>query len=468
MRQESENLKATLVLPQQVANEIDAIARLPVETAGVLLASVVRTLTGHIRILARKIHWVKDSSYVVRGADHLSIASEGYVPFLAEGEAIGATAIWVHTHPGVASPPQPSGHDKEVDRQISELFRLRTGSQYYGSIIFAPRQQGIAFTGYLQADSDERIAVKRLWEVGDRFRLTRSFDLPALSMQPMFDRNVRALGGAIQEALSELCVGIVGCGGTGSAIAEQLIRLGVRHLMLFDPDHISASNVTRVYGSSVTNIGQPKTEVLAAHLAAIAPDTHCERIQAMITMQNAAMHLCSCDIVFGCTDDNAGRLVLSRFATYLLTPVFDCGVLLTSDTYGALVGIDGRVTTLVPGQACLVCRGRIDLKRAAAELLTPSERRRREDEGYAPALGRTEPAVIPFTTLVAAASLSELLERFVGYGCQPPPSEILFRCHDREISTNIQAPRVGHYCHPEAGKLGMGVTSPFLEQTWPE
>ncbi len=468
MRHESNHLTATLVLPQHVANELEVMAQLSVETAGVLLASVVRTDAGHLRLLTRKIRWIKDSSYVLRDHDRLSITSEGYVPFLAESEAMGATAIWVHTHPGKNSAPQPSQHDEEVDRQIAELFRLRSGSQYYGSLILSPCHQGIAFTGYIQRNSDQRIAIDRLWEVGDRLRLTRSFDLPALGMQPMFDRNVRALGGAIQEALGELRFGIVGCGGTGSAIAEQLVRLGVRHLKLFDPDHISASNVTRVYGSSTTDIGRFKAEMLASHLVRIAPETRCDTVMSMITMAGAAMQLCSCDIVFGCTDDNAGRLVLSRFSTYLLTPVFDCGVLLSSDTHGTLVGIDGRVTTLVPGHACLVCRGRIDLKRAAAELLTPSERRRREDEGYAPALGRTEPAVVPFTTLVAAASVSELLERFVGYGCQPPPSEILFRCHDREISTNIQAPHIGHYCHPEAGKVGMGVTTPFLEQTWQE
>jgi hypothetical protein len=188
----------------------------------------------------------------------------------------------------------------------------------------------------------------------------------------------------------------------------------------------------------------------------------------MITSESTARQLCECDIVFGCTDDNAGRLVLSRLATYFLTPVIDCGVLLSSDAQGQLVGIDGRVTTLVPGQGCLVCRGRIDTKRAAAELMTPGERKRREDEGYAPALGRVEPAVVTYTTLVAATAVSELLERLVGYGPDPRPSEVLLRCHDREVSTNVQAPGPRHYCHPDSGKLGLGVTTPFLEQTWPQ
>jgi molybdopterin/thiamine biosynthesis adenylyltransferase len=461
------NHSAILVLPDYLASEIDTVARLPVETAGVLLASVVTTPEGNIRILGRRMRWVTESGYIRRGGDHLSITSEGYVPFLAEAETLKATALWVHTHPGNDAWPTPSTHDEEVDRQISDLFRLRADSPYYGAVIFSPRAQGLAFTGYLQTEGAPHLQVERLWAVGDRFSLTQAFDLPAVETPPSFDRSVRAFGGAIQQALGQLRVGIVGCGGTGSAVAEQLVRLGVRSFILFDPDQLSPSNVTRVYGSTPSDIGKFKTEILMAHLTRIAPDTHCDAVTSMITTQPTALRLTECDIVFGCTDDNAGRLVLSRLSTYLLVPVIDCGVLLTADGKGSLVGIDGRVTTLVPGQACLVCRSRIDLARAAAELLTPDERRRRQDEGYAPALGGVEPAVVTYTTVVAATAVSELIERFVGYGPEPRPSEVLLRCHDREVSTNIEGPRNGHYCHPSSGKIGIGHTKPFLEQTWP-
>jgi molybdopterin/thiamine biosynthesis adenylyltransferase len=459
-------MTVTVVFPQEIAHDIDAVARLPMETAGVLLASVVINDQDDTRLLARKMHWVPEPSYLNRGGDHLSIASEGYVPFLAEAERLGAVAIWVHTHPGMESPPRPSQHDRKVDDQIADLFRLRSGSPYYGTLIFSPRPEGFTFSGYLQSDGGPRLSIDRLWQVGDRFRLIPSFLLPAHEIRPNFDRNVRALGGAVQQTLGSLRVGVVGCGGTGSAVAEQLVRLGVRNFALFDPDELSASNITRVYGSTAADVGRSKVDTLAAHLKSIAPDAQCDLIRSMITMAPAARVLCTCDIVFGCTDDNAGRLVLSRFSTYLLTPVIDSGVLVTSDTSGALRGIDARVTTLVPGQACLVCRGRIDLARAGAELLTPDERRRREDEGYAPALGRTEPAVVTFTTLVAATAVSELLERLIGYGPEPRPSEVLLRCHDREISTNVETPRTRHYCDASSGKLGIGITDPFLEQTW--
>ena len=240
----------------------------------------------------------------------------------------------------------------------------------------------------------------------------------------------------------------------------------MRNLQLFDPDTLTAGNVTRVYGSYLCSVAEPKVDVSAAHVRRIAPDAKLMTAPAKITLESTARLLLDADVVFGCTDDNAGRLVLSRIASYLLTPVIDCGVLLSSGAGGQLVGIDGRVTILTPGAACLICRNRIDLQRAAAEMLNPSEYHRLAAEGYAPALSDPEPAVVVFTTQVAAAAVGELLERLVHYGPDPVPTEVLLRLHEREVSTNDQEPREGHYCHPDAHKLGLGLTEPFLELTW--
>lgn len=457
----------TLVLPQAIAGELQAAARHHLESAAVLLASIVPADDGTTRLLGRQIHWVPDSSYARREHDNLSILPEGYVNALNIAEQLGAMGLWVHTHPGVDASPVSSKHDRVVDAQIADLFRLRSGSNYYGALTVSTRAHGIAFTGHLESQDRTRVLLNRIWEVGSRFKLTRSSDSPLRELSPIFDRNIRAFGGAIQQTLADLRVGIVGCGGTGSAVAEQLVRLGVRDFVLVDPDDISSTNITRVYGSVITDVGRPKVTTLAAHLRRIAPETRLESVGSMLTMESAARRLLSRDMVFGCTDDNAGRLVLSRIATYLLTPVIDCGILLTNDADGNLIGIDGRVTVLSPGDACLICRGRVDVARAGAELLTPTERVRRADEGYAPALGNIEPAVVPYTTLVAATAVAELLERLIGYGPDPRPSEVLLRCHDREVSTNVATPRERHYCHPASGKLGIGLVEPFLDQTWP-
>lgn len=362
--------------------------------------------------------------------------------------------------------PLPSRHDRQVDYEIADLFQLRSGSGFYGTLIASPRESEFIFSGEVTPENGDKTEIDRIWIVGERWRLTQSFTANPKSLDTIFDRNVRAFGPAIQSILGDLRVAVVGVGGTGSAVAEQLARLGARHLLLIDNDTLSSSNVTRVYGSTPYEIGRPKVDVLRDHLTAIAPDLSCETERGMITVKGVAKKLCASDIVFWCTDDNAGRLILSRLSTYLLTPVIDLGVLLSSDQTGRLSGIDGRVTTLTPGAGCLVCRNRVDMARAAAEMKTPDERRRLADEGYAPALGQVEPAVVAFTTAVAAAATNELLDRLIGYGPPERPTETLLRLHEREMSTNHALPRDAHYCHRSQGKWGAGNDEPFLEQLW--
>ena len=461
-------MSTTLVLPEFIATLIEQAAREPLETAGVLLATFLTAPDGESRLLARRIMMVDEGAYIDRQSNRMSIASHGYVGALAEAERLGAVPIWFHTHPGYDGVPLRSRADEKVDEEIGDLFRLRANSPFYGTLIVSPRPGELAFSGALRPEVGAPLPIDRLWRIGEGWRLTQAFGVSDPAMSPIFDRNVRAFGISIQASLGDLRIAIVGCGGTGSAVAEQLVRLGVRRLMLIDADVLSSSNITRVYGSTPKDVGRPKAEVLRDHLSAIAPDLDCCAITSMVTLEDTARQLTGRDLIFGCTDDNAGRLVLSRVASYLLTPVIDLGVLLSSDTEGTLTGIDGRVTVLEPGSACLVCRDRIDLGRAAVELRTPDERRRLENEGYAPALGVVEPAVVAFTSAVAAAALGELLERLIGYGPSPRPSEILLRLHEREMSTNFALPRAHHYCDPASGKLGAGAVVPFLEQTWPE
>lgn len=460
-------MTATLVLHDTLTDELSTAAGLPVETGGVLLARLVTTAQGDIRLLADAVRWVDEAAYLRRTRNDMLITSDGYVPALAEAAERGLLPIWLHSHPSLRGVPLPSVYDRKVDAQLAETFRVRADVDHYATLIVSPRQDGLAFSGALTSASGAVTPIERLWQVGDRWRLTRAVDATQGAIPEVYDRNVRAFGAAIQGMLGGLKIGVVGAGGTGSAVCEQLVRLGVRDLVILDVDVLSASNVTRVYGSTPADVGRAKVEVLRDHLQRIAPDLICDTLQSMVTLEPAARRLTGCDLVFGCTDDNAGRLVLSRLGTFLLTPVIDVGVLLSSDGNGQLVGIDGRVTILTPGAACLVCRDRIDLARAAAELMTPEERKRRQDEGYAPALGGREPAVVAFTTSVAAAAVGELLERLIGYGPEPRPSELLLRWHEREISTNTARPRAGHYCSVESGKWGQGALAPFLGQVWP-
>jgi len=459
-------MRLTLVLSETLAGTLSDAARAHTEHGGFVLGRLVRE-SDQLRFLVRAYVPVPEEHYVLQTGHEMKVRSAGFVPALALAERRGDIALWFHTHPGFGSVPLPSIHDDAVDRELAETVRIRTGQPYYGTLIFSPAEHGaFTFTGSLD-DGSEPIAFDRAWIVGDRFALVPAFNATRLMPSSRYDRNVRAFGEGIQSTLGDLKVGVVGCGGTGSSVIEQLARLGVRNFVLLDPKQLTDTNVTRVYGSGVQDEGTPKVILAQHNILAIAPDAKVHTIEGDLLTAAHARALTGCDVVFGCTDDDAGRLVLSRLSTFLVCPVIDCGVLISSGEQGELVGIDGRVTTLTPGTACLVCRGRIDTRRAATQFLPSQEREVRIAEGYAPALGNREPAVVTFTTSVAAAAVNELLERLVGFGPNPRPSEVLLRFHEREISTNRRAPQPKHYCHPDAGKLGLGESKPFLELTWP-
>lgn len=458
-------VSVTLVMTSAIEAELREAALAEDESGAVLLARLVRTPTGSLRLLARSLHWVPGDSYLVREPLALRIKSDGFVPALGLAEVDGCVAIWLHTHPGLGSRPTPSEHDDVVDAQLADLFRLRTGAEYYGTLIVSASHAGLTFTGRVES-ADSRLDIDRIWVVGDWLQSVRHWSSGTAPTDALFDRNVRAFGGGIQRALGDLTVAVVGCGGTGSAVAEQLVRLGVRRFLLIDPDELSLSNVTRVYGSTPSDVGRLKVDVCGDHLCRIASDVLVTRVHSTLVRREVAARLLDADLVFGCTDDNAGRLVLSRLATFLMVPVIDCGVLISSNEQ-LISGIHGRVTVLTPGSACLICRGRIDLARAAAETMSVEEHQRLESEGYAPELGNVEPAVVTFTTQVAAAAVGELLERLIHYGPEPVPSETILRIHDREQSTNVADPRARHYCDLDQRKVGLGATEPFLEQAWP-
>jgi molybdopterin/thiamine biosynthesis adenylyltransferase len=265
-----------------------------------------------------------------------------------------------------------------------------------------------------------------------------------------------------------LRIGLVGAGGTGSATAEELIRLGIGELVVCDADAFQASNVNRVYGSRAIDDGVPKVKLVERLAADIGVGTRVSLTPRAMTYRSVAEKLKDCDVVFGCTDDYWGRSILTRMAIYYHLPVFDLGVKIDSSE-GRIRSIEGRVTTLLPGAPCLYCRRRITAERVRAQTLhetDPDTAAQLVREGYIPELGEPAPAVIPFTTSVAASAVSEFLHRLTGFlGDDRETTEVLHRMHSTEIRRNAKASEPDCFCH-ERRNWGRGDVNPALDLTW--
>ena len=138
-------MTTTLVLPEHVAAEIETVARYPLETAGVVLASHLEAYGGDIRLLGRRFCPVSENAYVERSHDRPCIASEGYVHALSEAEQLGALAIWFHTHPGEGSAPLASrGEFQTIQR--GEIQTIVDTMDKVGTILksFSPERSSKA------------------------------------------------------------------------------------------------------------------------------------------------------------------------------------------------------------------------------------------------------------------------------------------------------------------------------------
>jgi molybdopterin/thiamine biosynthesis adenylyltransferase len=189
-------------------------------------------------------------------------------------------------------------------------------------------------------------------------------------------------------------------------------------------------------------------------------------INSSINKEHVARALRDCDIVFGCTDKETPRAILTQLALRYTIPVFDLGVLINS-VEGKISDIYGRVTTLMPGNSCLFCRGRISAEAIRLENLSTKDRQMQVRDGYAPELDdEPAPAVIAFTSATASLAVSELLHRLTGFmGPDRDSSEVLAAFDQSRIRTNRVMPNEQCTC-ADMATWGRGDTSPFLEMVW--
>ena len=75
----------------------------------------------------------------------------------------------------------------------------------------------------------------------------------------MFARTISLIGNDNLELIKSKTVLVVGLGGVGGYVVENLIRSGIENIILVDYDTISLSNLNRQIISTRENIGNKKT-----------------------------------------------------------------------------------------------------------------------------------------------------------------------------------------------------------------
>ena len=130
-------------------------------------------------------------------------------------------------------------------------------------------------------------------------------------MDGRYARNIPALTRAECEVLRQKRILVVGCGGLGGHIIDQLARIGVGFLRVVDGDVFEASNLNRQLLSSVPLLGVSKAKAAADHIARVNPDVAVEAAEAFLSESNAESLLENCDIVMDALDNIPSRRILA-------------------------------------------------------------------------------------------------------------------------------------------------------------
>lgn len=121
-----------------------------------------------------------------------------------------------------------------------------------------------------------------------------------------------------QERFERATVAIFGLGGLGSNVAIMLARAGVGKLILIDFDRVDVANLNRQQYRA-TQVGELKTEALAANLREISPWVELAPRTARVDEENAVALARGADVVCEAFDDPAAKALLVN-ATLEKTP----------------------------------------------------------------------------------------------------------------------------------------------------
>lgn len=373
----------------------------------------------HSKYLVTRVIPVPDDQIVDSRPDMVTWRTASYVRLLKEAATHDQVIAIVHNHP--AGMPWFSSQDDANEPDLVQLGVNRNGPGTNLISLILSGDEQLAGRVWLHPKARAYEPLRMIRVIGTRYSLhypDRGDNAPI----PALQRQALAFGNALNGDLRKLRIGVVGCGGTGSAVGMLLARLGVGQLVFIDNDIVDQTNLNRLHGARQADADamRPKVEVMAREISEMGLGVRVVPIEAWVGDPGCRDALRACDFIFGCTDDHEGRLFLNRFSYYYLIPVIDVGLAIEvgKEDPPSVKSLDARVTVLGPHHTCLSCRNVIDPEIARAETLRrndPAEYEMRKAESYVVGEGNPNPSVVTFTTELACMGVNELIHRLQGF-----------------------------------------------------
>lgn len=353
------------------------------------------------RYLVTRIEFAEGSDRLSATSTEFSFAPEFLTRVTRHAREGSVHLALIHSHPKGCS--GFSSIDNETEALLSGFIRDRLAGAEAFSMLVCDRQISARRLGTHQLISVLSVGAQIV-------RYLAPMDV-GVGFGSRFDRQVRAFGVEGQRVLHQLTVAVVGLGGTGSVIAQQLAHLGVRSFILVDPDIIEETNLNRVVGAVPADVSRAKVDVASDMIGRINTEATIRAVRANVVSSSCVTLLQQVDCIFICTDSHVSRAFISEFSHQFIVPAFDVGVAINASG-GKVEAITGRTQMLAPGLACLLCANALDPRLIREELMTPDQRA--ADPYFNSTEGVHQPAVISINSTMVSFTVTMFLSAFLG------------------------------------------------------
>lgn len=367
-----------------------------------------------VRVVLFEKSWITGSS-----SSHVNFDLKYLRDLFRQCEEESLVFGFVHNHPG--GYPDFSDTDDSNECTLLRALTNRNGEDiHFVAMLWANNSWKARIRYGRQPETAQ--PVRHVLVHGRPLKLF-GYEKTEFSDEGITARHAAAFGRPFVDKLRSLRVGVVGAGGTGSPVTLLLARAGVAELVIIDNDKLEESNLNRVRGAGLSDVGKNKAKILKDFIADLGLPTNVAAVESLIDQPVALDALSSCDVIFGCTDDQIGREIMNTALYVYAQSYIDMGlggqVATDAEGHPYLRYHHGRVSTILPeGGECLFCQGIIKdvwIRHQYEIRQNPNLSKEEARERYLTGGGEQAPGVGPFTSAVAdygVATLFDLIKPF--------------------------------------------------------
>jgi hypothetical protein len=379
------------------------------EHAAILLAGL-SLRRGSPCLLVREIHPLGPTEFVAGTYGYRQLAASALARLGSRAEEEGLALITCHSHPGAKSQVSLSRDDLAGHRRVfPHLLDIVSNGSPVGGIAFGEASAA----GEIWLERSIQVELEAVDVIGQSLRsLAPSPGLEVHQVEARFDRQTRMFGAEGQRLLRGMAVAVIGLGGGGSIVSQQLAHLGVGTILACDFDRVEDHNLSRIVGAEARDARRRAKKVDVARRLArkVDPTIDYQAIDGDIADETVAARLSQCDFIFLCTDTITSRLVANAVAQAHLIPMVQIGAKIDRPG-GRISSIYVAVRPSFPRRGCLACAGMINPVALQRESATDEER---VAQNYLDLPEVVDPSVITLNAVAASAATNLMLMSATG------------------------------------------------------